>query len=717
MKFQVLIYAMVLGAISPVMAQFNFQGYRQVQVTSTTKRYDLVQIGRVSLENVEMTLVAHGAYLDVTQDAWISGNLENTTYTGLTNQYVMNGTFSLPVNAVVVGMSQEWQGRYYKCQLYPAKYEQAQSFTDSATLVASLRSSLGLLQQNTTTSYNVMLTQFAVGEVRHVRIRYLLWQTSHAGAPLNAPILFNSQIYNPQYVKFHFSAAGQPQSFSVETSSGKVLLNEQAVFQAAYRSSFDFTPQVRDSSAVLISGFPSGDWSGYYMALNARVADTVFKKLSRPLEAAWLWRWNKPFQFVTRDYNGLKTLSTQGQQLADQARAMKTAMDTLVLRGYRVSLRISREGEPLQTFSLGGSGDASWKALRSYLDTLDEQHIFAAYPVAPSTPSWVPTQVGAASQTSAAVQEFRDAITAIRANFSTDTVTLKHVLVMSVGTPLLTSTGYTSENAAQDFSGLTVDFHQSMWAGIPEGTITSLPGQSQLFSWLGFLFPQFVPVSVNLKVRNGTQAFGFTLNPQSQQTFSALLKSSTAWGTTLEWVGLDKNGRSLRSVQTNPSVLNIDLDSGLAKLWAGNPNRVSETTESNLTYRYGIVTKEAVLRASVGDPSSSSSDLTFLSTTEIHAPVGLRALSRPPRATIAYHAGAHELLLFTPILSGSAFLEIRDAAGRLVVRLRLNAYQESPGVYRVPLPESLGRMRGILFCRLWSGDETGAFRVLTGLGE
>ena len=180
---------------------------------------------------------------------------------------------------------------------------------------------------------------------------------------------------------------------------------------------------------------------------------------------------------------------------------------------------------------------------------------------------------------------------------------------------------------------------------------------------------------------------------------------------------MDKDGNALRSVQTTPSMMNIATDSGLAKLWASNPNRVAENTESNLTFRYGIVSKEAVLRASVGDAAASSADLGFLTQNEIHSPVALKTMTLPPRATIAYRAGVHELLLFTPVFSGSVMLEIRDVAGRLIARIRLNAYQESPGVYRIPLSQSsLRGTRGILFCRLWAGGETGAFRVVMGLG-
>jgi hypothetical protein len=107
----------------------------------------------------------------------LSGNVSQLDMKNMTENYMIKGTIPVPRKAAVTGLLTWKYETCYKAQLHPSKYNYDVSYLDSITLTKSLDSKVALLQQHSETLYEATFSHVALGERKHVRIRYLLPNT------------------------------------------------------------------------------------------------------------------------------------------------------------------------------------------------------------------------------------------------------------------------------------------------------------------------------------------------------------------------------------------------------------------------------------------------------------------------------------------------------------------------------------------------------------
>ena len=114
-------------------------------------------------------------------------------------------------------------------------------------------------------------------------------------------------------------------------------------------------------------------------------------------------------------------------------------------------------------------------------------------------------------------------------------------------------------------------------------------------------------------------------------------------------------------------------DSGLARLWAADPDRIAQHDEADLGMRYGILTKGTYFAAGVGDGKSTSGSVAIL-------PRSIRFSAGPGFRL----QGGRLWLDASARIAAGAWIEILDLRGRSLGRLDLEAFRSGNG-FAIPL--------------------------------
>ena len=155
--------------------------------------YQPSQIGDVQLEKSSITINPCGSYLDVTEDAWVTGSLWSWTDPALLGAaFSLEGALQLPAKSALVG-AMVWVGdRAYKCHLSPTMTAGQYPYDDSGTVTAKATDSLLKITQTAESSYRLSLFKVKFGESKHVRLRYLMANSGGGTAAYQLPVVFAS---------------------------------------------------------------------------------------------------------------------------------------------------------------------------------------------------------------------------------------------------------------------------------------------------------------------------------------------------------------------------------------------------------------------------------------------------------------------------------------------------------------------------------------------
>lgn len=720
MRAEVVLLA-VLVTWSGVSGGLSFYGYQRVLhgvPPDDTLTYRQTYIGSVQLEVSRVRVTPCGAYLDIVEDAWLSGNQQYTNIPDLLDRYLIKGSFTLSEKAAITGIVTWKNGVAYRAELFPSEYVYDKTYPDSASLIARMNSQMALLQQTSEGAYSLTLSNVDVGERRHVRIRYLLPNEGGGQAAYVVPILCDpGNNRRPERLTVSIMVHAPSQAYTLQAPAGAVQVEDSNAVVIDYRSSFTIARTRQTQSTVHKTTFDDGPWVGTYMQLNTTVPDSVLTLLSKPLEAAILWRWNAPFDFV-QHVNGRKALTPYAQEIVRQADKIEQVIEELAATGHRVGLVHSIEGDPLVVHAVSTAGESGHQDLLSYVSTFNQQYLFDTYKDEPEPrPDWAPLLTSGFSINDART-EFSQALGALANLYTGDSTAMRHVVVLSVGSAVTGSWDLAAKDVDSVLDGATVYSSGAQWHGV--GIAAVMP-TSHIGGGLhigGYPFPVFRPTTVHLRVDNVAMPYAFPLSALSTTSFAISIMTTQGWDTKLHWYGYDPDGNLIGTTETQPEVYETAVDSGLAKVWAADGSHVAEREVDNPGGVYGFVTKAMFLRAGTEHSTSDTAQgLPFLTADEIHMPVAVHTPRVQLNATRpAVHSCVRGVLrLQTSQGFGLQRIRIFSLDGRLLLDLDAGRYRTGVRTYHVPLAKLLSLIGArALLVSLTGQNTTYSFSLVSG---
>ncbi|MDB5047396.1 MAG: hypothetical protein JWO30_467 [Fibrobacteres bacterium] len=606
-------------------AALDFDTYRIIQdrikitrsgVTTDSIRttYELTRLGSTSLEASSITLTSHGGYLSVTEEATLTGNVENRPH-DITQDFLLQGSLPIPPLAAVRSLSAIHGDTLFHAKLRKMTYSLNDSFLDTVSMQATLDNRVAFLQQLTDVGFEATFSKLSLGEPVRVRIEYDIPFPGAPGASLRIPVLFHPSGTPPRQAQITFfeKAEGLP-AVQWLSDNGRVTLNDAETHTVQYQSEFLFR---RDESPKTVASmqattFESGAFKGNYLLFKGGLNDSLMNILSRPLEVAFLWRWNPPYNFVEiRD--GLKTLSASGQMAALEARTLKQIILEFAPRGHRFGLLRSAPGSADDYFAPAEAGSEGYGKLLAYLDQFTEQRLYADYKdYKDGTLPWAATAWTDSGEIVKSQKEFLAVLARIRGGFSDRPEALRHIEMIGLGSSPSTLIDLKDPKQLEAaIDSTTLSNVLASWPGVDLGqalqlkanaTLRPLDVNSPLAAGLPpLLFPVFQPTSVEYRAftpaRSHAVVLPFSLSAQRE----AMIKAESPFGDTVQLQGIDALGRKTRIFTLTPRMLRAQADSSMARLWAADPDRISEASEVDIGMRYGILTKGSYWGAGIGD--------------------------------------------------------------------------------------------------------------------
>lgn len=701
-----------LYAADPAQAALDFDTYRiqtnTVSVEHEGKRsdssytsYELTRLGSVSLEGASLTLTSHGGYVSIVEEATLTGNVERRPQE-ITYDFLFQGYLPIPPLAAVHGLTVYHGDTAYSASLHKQVYSLDEHFLDSLALKGTLNGRVVFLQQLADRSFEATFSKLSLGEPLRVRLEYDLPFTGAPGAELRVPVIFHPSGAAPRqaHITFYEGAKGLP-ALQWLGPSGRVTLDDKGTHTLDYQSAFVFRRNEDTATLATLqtTGFAGGNPKGEYMLLKAGLNDSMMDVLSRPLEVSFLWRWNPPFDFVeTRD--GLKTLSAKGQLAAAEAKAIKKVVLAMASHGHRFGLMHSIAGAEREWFPPSAEGSDGYQALLAYLDGFTEQRIYAGYKdYRDPRPDWAATAWEDSGAIVASRKEFLAVLAQMRAGFSNRTESMKHIQILGLGAAPASVIDLREPLAVEEIlDSVTISEVMGSWLGIDMARALKVKANANLrpmavpadlgFGPLSLSLPVFQPTSVEYRVFSGSRSYAIVMPFSSSAGREAVIKALAPFDDSLELQGIDALGRKTRVHVLTPRILSAEGDTGMARLWAADPDRIAERDESELGMRYGILTKGTYLSAGVGEGTVS--------------PEVVAILPRSVRVAVApgFRRQGDALRLEMPTRLSGAWIDIFDMRGRWLGKLDLDAFR-SGGGYLIPLKslERFGAGRVALMLR------------------
>jgi hypothetical protein len=704
--------AAALAGAGPARATLDFHTYRIqkniVSVVSDGKRtdsaytsFELTKLGSVSLEGSSLTLTSHGGYVSVVEEATLTGNVENRPR-DITYDFLFQGYLPIPPLAAVHGLTVFHGDTAYPATLRRQVYSLDEHFLDSLELKGTLNGRVVFLQQLADRSFEATFAKLSLGEPVRVRLEYDLPFTGAPGAELRVPVIFHPSGAAPRQAHITFSegAKGVP-ALQWLGPSGRVTLDDKGTHTLDYQSAFVFRRNEDTATLATLqtTGFAGGNAKGEYMLLKAGLNDSMMDVLSRPLEVAFLWRWNPPFDFVEmRD--GLKTLSAKGKLAAAEAQAIKKAILAMAPHGHRFGLMHSIAGAEPEWFPPAAEGSDGYKALLAYLDGFTEQRIYTGYrDYRDPRPDWAATAWKDSGEIIASRKEFLSDLAKLRAGFSDRTESMKHIELLGLGTAPASEIDLKDPLALEAvLDSVTISDVMGSWLGVDMARALAVKANANLrpvevpadlgFGPLSLSLPVFQPTSVEYRVFSGGRSYALVMPFASGAGREAVIKAAAPFDDSLELQGIDALGRKTRVHVLSPRSLSAAEDTGMARLWAADPDRIAERDESELGMRYGILTKGTFLSAGVGEGTVSPEIVAVL-------PRSVRAAMVP-----GFRMQGDALRLDPPARSDGAWIDVFDMRGRWLGRLDLETFRSGTG-FLIPLRslQRFGAGRVVLMLR------------------
>jgi hypothetical protein len=712
----------------PVHGLVDFYGYQTATVRNDTiidgqrvardvTRYNQRLMGYSELETTEISVVPRGMYLDITEDSWISSDVNQLNIAGMTGDYLYKGTLPIPQNATVTGL-QTWRGeRMYRARLKESKYLYDAQFADSSSLQQSLDSKIALLQQHTETTFEITLARVGLGETIHVRIRYLLKPGATQTGQYSIPVLFDTRYgKKPQFISLTVYADAADQKYKLTSSTGTYPLEDTVTMLVPYEPAVGLQHAIPRTSSLNLTAFTAGSYSGNYLAINTKVTDSTVIRLSKPISTVFIWRWNGPAPMITTE-NQIKTLSPFAWQIIGQAKQLRSAMEALHRLGNACALIHSIEGSDSYAFKSRSINSLADSSAISYLKSINETALFENYRKAPdATPDWAVQENGNTTVIQHARDEFlgilSEAQTMLRNDPKKD---FRHIVLVTIGGTEDSYHKDLHDQVTLDGDSISIDPDNSIWRGVD--IAATLPPRNSLYQWSEYRFPAFSPVTIQLTIRNAAQPFSFPLNKNTwQQAMTFTARTLADWDTVLTWTGFDATGKPTKTIDEHPCVFSCFADSALAKLWAGDNNHIAEKEEVFPGGTFGILTKATYLQAtSANIADETDRTVPFLSDEEILAPrsATIRKQTSPKAPAMIACIINGDLHLKTP--GQPSGLRIFDLQGKVLLDISIERYRTSDGGFTVPLSRLLKKKSlHTLVIQLYSNNCRQTIRLING---
>jgi hypothetical protein len=690
-----ILFSLLAFSVGLANAEVAFYGYQknfQVHYNQDLKDYDtvitLVQqwLGPVQLEISEINVTPKGSYLDIVEDAWISGSVSTLNMKDMTDNFMIKGTIPIPNKAAVTGLLTWKNETCYKAELQPSRYNFDKSYLDSISLNQAMDSKIALLQQQSETVYEATFSHIDIGERKHVRIRYLLPDTGSGIGIYTVPVLFHSSATQaPRYTQLTVQANASSLAYNVVTANREMPIRDIASVSLPYQPNIVLKYASDAFSTMSITSFPDGPFAGNYALLNTEVNDSLLGKLSRPIQTVFIWRWNSPIAFI--DYaNQMKGLSSAAYQIINQASHMKATIQTLKKRGYSCGFTHLIEGQNVPAFQTREINDSSAAQAIAYLSKFDEQSLFSKYSDQPDpAPSWLPIQVAGESFIDKVRNDFFVQIASAR-RLMNDKTCFHHIILVSVGDVSTSFSKDLHDTLAAILDSATIDMYSAQWRGV--NTSATIPSgmNLKLVPYWGFNFPMFFPATVQLGIYNNDRPFLFPLDGVHPGSFAVSIRMQTAWDTVFNWTGFASNGEKTAVFSMTPYLFQNHSDSGLVKIWAKDENHLTDKEEIYPAGTFGIVTKAAFLQATIQNINTDiAKNVPFLQDNEIHAPrTRIASPCKPPtmpKIKIELHQGILSVTSSTVISK----IEFFDLQGRLIGSIDPSRLKAGRNHYRIPL--------------------------------
>ena len=222
------------------------------------------------------------------------------------------------------------------------------------------------------------------------------------------------------------------------------------------------------------------------------------------------------------------------------------------------------------------------------------------------------------------------------------------------------------------------------------------------------MFPVFQPSSVEYRAFTPLRSHAVVFPFRSDAERESMIKAEGPFADSVQLQGIDALGGKTRSYRLDTRRLHAQADSGLARIWAADPDRIAEASETDLGMRYGILTKGTYLGAGVQDATFYQGG---------GSPIGIL----PKFFHISSVSGISLERGFLRIApsglggswGGAPMLEAYDMRGRLLLRIGLARYRIGNG-FAVPMADlaKLGHSR--LFFLLRGNGRSQSFSLNPG---
>jgi hypothetical protein len=672
----------IVVTASVAQAVLDFHSYRAVD-----SRYELTRLGSSSLESSTLTVTSQGGYLQVVEEAILTGNLE-VRPNDITQDFLLQGTLPLPPLAAVHALTVYHGDTAFSANFKKMVYSVNEVFFDSTVLQTTLNSRVAFFQQLTDDVYEMTLAKLSLGEPVRVRIAYVLPFPGAPGTSVQVPVLFHPSGLAPRNVQITFYEAESGRSLPPVqwlSPQGRVSLNHQATHTLAYQSAYVLRRDEAPQTQVTLQSthFETGRFKGHYLLFKSGLSDSLMTLLSRPLETVFFWRWNAPYDFITR-VDGLKALSSNGHMAVLQARAIKQAMQELGKRGHKVGLYHSRTDKPDVFLTPKATTD---NALYAYLDGFDEIGIFEAFKNHQDTTlPWAPSAWQDSSAYAKSQAHFLATVGQIKQALTQQSGVLTHIEMLGIGFGEPGTHALTDSSRLEEILGETTMAQVlASWPGVNLNRILRTQTNQnlrpvQITGWGAglppLLFPVFQPTTVEYRVFSNGHSHSLVMPFQQSAERQAMIKANSTFADSVHLLGTDALGGKTRILTLSPRQIRRSQDSGLARLWAADPNRVAESLESDLGMRYGILSKASFFAASVGEGRFEASW-----ESETIPVLPKRFISRPQSRF--WVAGGHLRITHASHWT-QPMLELYDMRGRLLLRINLAEYWDGQA-FVVPL--------------------------------
>ena len=430
--------------------------------------------GTATITKEHYDITVYPDYLDVELE-WVF-EVGGTKPDSFANALEIVGNINLVEKSAVIGMLTWHKGKILKGKLKTDSIarEQYEDVVDRSSVRPMPPRDPVLLEYGWgNDNYDISIFPVEFNGTKKVRIRYLIPAFSINGTnKILYPYAFT------QNATVDIKNGSGIQGYIIETNLSKKLFSNSDPVELGKEYSLEaysgsggqrityivpVLSNMENGSTVYCSSFSAPSFSGQMYHVSTMSAKEALRYSSFSEDYVILWRWNHP-----------KILVKYARQIVEQSLMLKEFLSTLESKRKRAALVISKEGGENITFHLDKKGGTEFRRMISYLDSLDKQAVIDP-PVSSTNKSTINNY-----DIAQGMKEFENAIKAAMELFDKESLSLKHILILTAGPQLV----FTSQNipaitlpAGTDISmfynyindqnaGSSVFLNQYYWPGI-----------------------------------------------------------------------------------------------------------------------------------------------------------------------------------------------------------------------------------------------------------